>query len=85
MKDSSMPWWYAQEEREMWDEQQAMHDNIKSGINDLVPSVCDIDDHRSGEGLGLTTNATQSLGEGAVGETQAPLRPRGPLVTSSNS
>lgn len=54
---------YAQEEREIWDELQATHDDVKSGINELVVSLRDLDEHRSGEGLGLPTNAAHGLGE----------------------
>ncbi|KAJ5713620.1 uncharacterized protein N7483_010801 [Penicillium malachiteum] len=53
---------YAEEEREIWNELQATHGDVTSGIEDLVASLRDIDDRRSGEGPGLGTNPAHGLG-----------------------
>ncbi|KAJ5279170.1 Spc97/Spc98 [Penicillium angulare] len=53
---------YAHEEREIWHQLRDTHDDVKSGMHDLVASLRDIDDHRSGEGLGLTTKPVYGLG-----------------------
>jgi hypothetical protein len=46
---------YAQEEREVWQDLRSTCDDVNAGMKDLVSSLRDIDDHRSGEGLGPAT------------------------------
>lgn len=46
---------YAQEEREVWQDLRSTRDDVNIGMKDLVASLRDIDDHRSGEGLGPAT------------------------------
>ncbi|CEJ58316.1 hypothetical protein PMG11_06977 [Penicillium brasilianum] len=46
---------YAQEEREVWQDLRSTCDDVNAGMTDLVSSLRDIDDHRSGEGLGPAT------------------------------
>jgi hypothetical protein len=46
---------YAQEEREVWQDLRSTRDDVNAGMKDLVASLRDIDDHRSGEGLGPAT------------------------------
>ena len=43
---------YAQEEREVWQDLRTTREDVTTGIKDLVESLRNIDDHRSGEGLG---------------------------------
>lgn len=42
---------YAQEEREVWQDLRTTREDVTTGIKDLVESLRNIDDHRSGEGL----------------------------------
>lgn len=51
---------YAHEEREVWQELRATRDDVQTGMKELVSSLRDIDDRRSGEGLGLATDPGQS-------------------------
>lgn len=46
---------YAQEEREVWQELRATRDAVETGIKDLVASLREIDDGRTGDGVGLAT------------------------------
>lgn len=46
---------YAQEEREVWQELRATCDAVKTGIKDLVASLRNIDDNRTGDGVGDST------------------------------
>ncbi|KAJ5371076.1 uncharacterized protein N7496_007168 [Penicillium cataractarum] len=46
---------YAQEEREVWQDLRSTCEDVKAGMKDLVSSLRDIDDRRSGEGLGPAT------------------------------
>lgn len=41
---------YGQEEREIWEELRTTHDDVKAGMGELVASLRDIDESRSGEG-----------------------------------
>lgn len=41
---------YGQEEREIWEELRATHDDVKAGMGELITSLREIDDSRSGEG-----------------------------------
>ncbi|CAG7949649.1 unnamed protein product [Penicillium nalgiovense] len=53
---------YAHEECEVWEELRATRNDVEAGIKNLVGSLRNIDDSRSGEGLGpleLTTNLGQ--------------------------
>ncbi|KAK4864101.1 hypothetical protein LT330_010130 [Penicillium expansum] len=53
---------YAHEEREVWDELRATRNDVETGIKNLIGSLRDIDDSRSGEGQGpveLPTNFGQ--------------------------
>jgi hypothetical protein len=43
---------YAQEEREMWEMLRSTRNHIETGMKDLVTSLRNIDDSRSGEGRG---------------------------------
>ena len=43
---------YAQEECEVWQDLRTTREDVTTGIKDLVESLRNIDDHRSGEGLG---------------------------------
>lgn len=47
---------YAQEEREVWQELRATSNAVKTGLKDLVASLRDIDDSRTGDGVGLATS-----------------------------
>ncbi|KAJ5812827.1 Spc97/Spc98 [Penicillium robsamsonii] len=42
---------YAHEEREVWEELRATRNDVEAGIKNLIGSLRDIDDSRSGEGL----------------------------------
>lgn len=46
---------YAQEEREVWQELRATRDAVKTGMKDLVASLREIDDSRTGDGVGYAT------------------------------
>lgn len=46
---------YAQEEREVWEELRATSEAVKTGMNNLVASLRDIDDSRTGDEAGLTS------------------------------
>ncbi|KAJ5431205.1 Spc97/Spc98 [Penicillium cf. griseofulvum] len=45
---------YAHEEREVWEELRATRNDVEAGIKNLIGSLRDIDDSRSGEGLATT-------------------------------
>ncbi|KAJ5587114.1 uncharacterized protein N7459_002879 [Penicillium hispanicum] len=47
---------YAHEEREVWQALRETRDDVKMGIKELVSSLRDLDDHRTGDGLSLATN-----------------------------
>ncbi|KAJ5782613.1 Spc97/Spc98 [Penicillium paradoxum] len=49
---------YAQEEREVWEELRATRSDVEIGLKNLVGSLRDIDDSRSGEGRGPVDLAT---------------------------
>ncbi|KAJ5265778.1 hypothetical protein N7524_006796 [Penicillium chrysogenum] len=61
---------YAHEEREVWEELRATRNDVEAGIKNLVGSLRDIDDSRSGEGLGPVELAT-NLGQMWPGSRQA--------------
>lgn len=48
---------YGREERQIWGDLRATRDQVKVGIQDLVTSLRNIDDHRASEGLDLDTQA----------------------------
>lgn len=49
---------YAHEEREVWEELRATRNDVEAGIKNLIGSLRDIDDSRSGEGQGPVELAT---------------------------
>ncbi|CRL21501.1 Spc97/Spc98 [Penicillium camemberti] len=49
---------YAHEEREVWEELRATRNDVEAGIKNLIGSLRDIDDSRSGEGQGSIELAT---------------------------
>lgn len=54
---------YAQEEQEVWQELRVTSDNVQSGMKDLVASLREIDDSRSGgESLGTATTGQSGTG-----------------------
>ncbi|KAJ5102036.1 hypothetical protein NUU61_004258 [Penicillium alfredii] len=58
---------YAQEEREVWHELRATRDAMETGIRDLVGSLRDMDDHRSGEGRPVDFATNGAMGPSARG------------------
>ncbi|KAJ5165922.1 hypothetical protein N7492_006218 [Penicillium capsulatum] len=44
---------YGQEEREIWEELRVTHEDVKAGMGEVIASLRDIDDSRSGEGQWL--------------------------------
>lgn len=73
---------YAHEEREVWEELRGTRDDVEMGIQALVSSLRDLDDHRTGDGLGLATKVGPMwLGSQAntgVGPTISHYVPRQP-------
>ncbi|KAJ5121656.1 Spc97/Spc98 [Penicillium bovifimosum] len=51
---------YAQEEREVWEELRATHTDVETALKNLVGSLRNIDDSRSGEGRGPADLATNT-------------------------
>lgn len=49
---------YAQEERDVWEELRTTRNDVETGIKNLVGTLRDIDDSRSGEGKGPVELAT---------------------------
>ena len=45
---------YAYEEREVWQQLRETRDDVQMGLRELVSSLRELDDHRTGDGLGLT-------------------------------
>lgn len=71
---------YAQEELEVWQELRETRDDVKTGIQDLVASLRDIDDRRSGSGYTSSTGTTglKSRPDGNIGPSFSHYQPRQP-------
>lgn len=71
---------YAQEEREVWQGLRETSEDVKRGIQDLVASLRDIDDRRSGSGYSTSIGTTgmSSRPDGSTGSGFSHYQPRQP-------
>lgn len=63
---------YGQEERDVWQELHDAHNDVETGIQDLVTRLRELDDHRSGDWQHLAKNYTSQTGPGSRHDGTSP-------------
>ncbi|KAJ6144674.1 Spc97/Spc98 [Penicillium chermesinum] len=63
---------YGHEERQIWAELRGTRDQVKTGIQDLVTSLRDIDDYRAADGLGLNGHVRHNFPGSTVNTSSGP-------------